>query len=274
MQPRSKDPNTNFPLDSIEFGSVTNEQLVVLGNTAPVLYGLGPTTIVRLSRQLIMKFGPAIREDEISVTKRVLADTNIRTPTLHRSFLHHSGGYMVMDYIDGSTLETIWDGINEASRDAIGREIAEMVSSLQTIRFSEPGTLSGGSSRGVWFSEYEPEPFKGTEDFNNFFNRKLAVSMRFGQAKLDLPPFCFDSFCLVHQDLKPINFILDGHGKLWIIDWGSAGAYPPVFEAAALSADTLFKDFDELVLKYIPHKTEEVEHLKAVVWALQNAPLA
>jgi hypothetical protein len=98
--------------------------------------------------------------------------------------------------------------------------------------------------------------------------------MHFGQAKLDLSPFGFNSFCLVHQDIKPMNSILEHHDKLWTIDRGSVSAYPPVLEAAALSADTLFRDLDKLVLKYIPHNTKVVERLKAVVWALQNAPLS
>lgn len=43
------------------------------------------------------------------------------------------------------------------------------------------------------------------------------------------PPFDFQQFVLVHQDISYRNIILDAAGMVWLVGWAHAGAYPRAF---------------------------------------------
>jgi thiamine kinase-like enzyme len=62
--------------------------------------------------------------------------------------------------------------------------------------------------------------------------------------------------------------------QVWLIDWAYSGAYPPVFESAALSRQPHFTDFNEAVLSYIPHYPEEEMQLESIGYGLTTAALA
>ena len=40
---------------------------------------------------------------------------------------------------------------------------------------------------------------------------------------------------LCHMDIHPRNILIDKTGTPWLIDWGTAGVYPPWFEYAAIA---------------------------------------
>jgi len=39
---------------------------------------------------------------------------------------------------------------------------------------------------------------------------------------------------MCHLDIAPRNLLLDGQGRVWILDWAYAGGYPPYFDQAVL----------------------------------------
>jgi thiamine kinase-like enzyme len=61
---------------------------------------------------------------------------------------------------------------------------------------------------------------------------------------------------------------------VWLIDWAYSGAYPPVFESAALSIQPFFTDFNEAVLSLIPRYPEEEMQLDSITYGLTTAALA
>jgi serine/threonine protein kinase len=275
----SKDPLTPFPLNGIDLATVSNEQLVLLGQSAPVLYHLLGTTIVRLSVNLILKFGSEIQMQEIEAMKCALSRTSVPTPKLHRYFFTHDKsrllekwGYIVSDYVEGNTLSDISNDLGPEQLQDIFGQIADIVSQLQAVHFDQPGPLGGGRCRGFWFSMYEAGPFHNKEQFNAWFTRNLEAGKRFGQARKDLPPFNYDSFVLVHQDLQPDNLILDPDGKVWIIDWGNAGAYPAIFESASIRMSLALlstcKEFNDLLLPLIYDDAAERDHLEGAIWGI------
>jgi serine/threonine protein kinase len=273
-QPSSRDSSTSFPLNGIDLASISDEQLILMGQTAPVIYSLWSTRIVRLSVNLILKFGKAIQMQEIEAMKCVLSKTTVLTPKLHRYFFTQSEstfdrcGYIVMDYVEGDTLFDIWNTISQEKCIDIFGQIASIVSQLQAADFEQPGPLGGGRCRGFWFTDYEAGPFNNREEFNAWFTHKLEISKQFGHAEKDLPPFDYTSFVLVHQDINPKNLVLDSGGKVWIIDWGNAGAYPAIFEAATMCESSRFPEFNALLLPHIYNNTAEREHLLGFIWGV------
>ena len=60
-----------------------------------------------------------------------------------------------------------------------------------------------------------------------WFNHKLKICKHYKHAPPDIPLFDFQGeFVLVHQDVSLWNMILDAAGRVWLVNWAHAGAYP------------------------------------------------
>jgi aminoglycoside phosphotransferase (APT) family kinase protein len=272
---------TPFPLNRINLDTRSNEELISLGETAPVIYSFGSTKVVRLSVGLVLKFGDAIQTQEVEAMKCVLSRTNVPTPKLRRYFFFtesQSGfpdecGFIVMDYLEGDVLFDIWNHLDDEKRKDIIQQVADHVSQLQAVHFEKPGPLGGGRCRGFWFTDYDAGPFENKNEINAWFTHKLEISKAVSQANKQLPPFDVNSFVLVHHDLNPVNLMLDSSGKVWIIDWGAAGAYP-ILEAGTMTARSRFKDFSNQLLPHIYNNQDEIQHLMGVLWGITIAACA
>lgn len=208
----------------------------------------------------------------------VLSRTKIATPKLRRYFFTEpedrrssKRGYIVMDYVEGDVVEDVWANISHEKRTDIVVQVANIVSQLQAVQFAQPGPVGGGECRGLWFSHHGAGPFHSKDEFNAWFTRKLEDAKLLELAKEDLPSFDYSLFVLVHQDIHPGNLILDGNGKVWIIDWRYAGAYPAIFEAAAAHESSTLKDFSELLVPRIYNSPKEMSQLMSVPWAVMSA---
>ncbi|CDM29905.1 Protein kinase-like domain [Penicillium roqueforti FM164] len=113
-----------------------------------------------------------------------------------------------------------------------------------------------------------------TAEMEAWFNHKLDICKSVHQAPKDIPPFHFTKFVLTHNDISPRNLILDQHEQVWLIDWAYSGAYPPVFESAAISIQPFFTDFNEAVLSLILRHPEEEMQLDSIAYGLTTAALA
>ncbi|KAJ5704566.1 Aminoglycoside phosphotransferase [Penicillium majusculum] len=128
---------------------------------------------------------------------------------------------------------------------------------MQSVAILQPGPLGGGPFRGRFFTDYSAGPFKNSAEVQDWFNHKLDIY---------IPPFQFSKFVITHHDISPRNLILDRDGKVWLIDWADAGAYPPAFESAALLAQQFFISFNEAVLSLIPRFPEEERQLDSITY--------
>lgn len=104
-----------------------------------------------------------------------------------------------------------------------------------------------------------------------WFNHKLTVSKDFKRAPEDIPPFQFTKFVLVHKDISPRNIILDIAGRVWLLDWGHAGAYPSAFERAAITEQYRFPEFNKMLLEVLPASEPEARQLWSIGFVLANA---
>jgi thiamine kinase-like enzyme len=119
-----------------------------------------------------------------------------------------------------------------------------MIDQLQRVVIPEPGPIGGRPCRGRFFTDYSAGPFKSASEMEGWFNHKLEICKHYRKAPQDTPEFKFTEFVLVHKDISPRNLILDPSGRLWLVDWGHAGAYPPAFEKAAIAWQYWFPEFN------------------------------
>lgn len=281
QQPKSKDNVEVFPLDGRNLDEFSNDDLIALIEIAPILFQLGATTVVRLSRSLVLKAGGNILPCEAKVLQLVAAKTNIAVPRVHRAFQvpDHSQyfatkGYIVMDYIDGDNLGDRWKHLSNGQKKNMAAQTAKMIDRMQAITLEHAGPFGGGPCRGRFFTDYSAGPFSGGAEMEAWFNHKLTICKHVKQAPNDIPPFRFTKFVIVHQDISPRNLILDKTGRLWLIDWADAGAYLPAFEAAARASQPRFSEFNEMLLSLMPNYSREVNQLQSITYGLTTAALA
>ncbi|KAJ5195821.1 Aminoglycoside phosphotransferase [Penicillium cf. viridicatum] len=281
VHPHSRDTGGFFPADGKDINSITNETLATLLTSAPIIHQLGGTTVVRLSEDLVMKGGGSVLASEAEMLNLIASRTSIRVPRVHRSFqveddtqYFGTAGYILMDFIQGQPLDECWNSLSRAKQEEIAAQIAEMIKEMQSIELSRPGPIGGGPCRGRFFTDYSAGPFENIAEMEAWFNHKLEICKSVNQAPKDTPPFHFTKFVLTHHDISPRNLILDSHGQVWLIDWAYSGAYPPVFESAALSTQSWFTDFNEAVLSLIPRFPEEEMQLDSIGYGLTTAALA
>ncbi|KAK4861265.1 hypothetical protein LT330_004181 [Penicillium expansum] len=279
--PHSRDPNGIFPLCERDLNSVTDEALAALLTTAPILHQLGGTTVVRLSKKLVMKGGGSVLASEAKMLSLLASKPSTRVPRVHRSFqvkddTQYFGtcGYIVMDFIQSQPLDKCWASLPLSTQGEIASQIAEMIKEMQSIELLQPGPIGGGPCRGLFFTDYSAGPFMDTAEMEGWFNHKLDICKSVHKAPEDTPPFHFTKFVITHHDISPRNLVVDQHGRVWLIDWAYSGAYPPVFESAALSIQSSFTDFNEMVLSLIPRYPEKAVQLDSIGYGLTTAALA
>ncbi|KAF2757101.1 phosphotransferase family protein [Pseudovirgaria hyperparasitica] len=286
VDPAARSRSTLCPLDGATFdiALMPKEELMAYGQDAPVLHSLGGLKVVRLSKTLVMKFGPTVLASEGETMRYVTTKfPDVRLPRVYRYFdinqpssYSDSGveGYIVMDYIDGVSLDTCWDELNSGLQDSVVDQVAAMINQLQSIHNDHPGVIGGGASCGIVFSDYGAGPFPTREIFQKWIKWKLCLSKYFKQALPDTLPLQCPYFVLVHGDLSPRNLILDTRNQVWLIDWGCTGFYPPIFEAAAVKHQVKFKSFSRLLLPRIYNNPKELAQLEDCSYGIHRVPFS
>jgi tRNA A-37 threonylcarbamoyl transferase component Bud32 len=258
------------------------EELVAYGKVALALHSLGRTKVVRLSKTLVLKFGPTVLASEGETMRHVATKfPGVRLPQVYRCFeidcpdsYFGVKGYIVMDYIEGPSLDTCWDKLSTDVWESVVQQVAAMVDQLQSVHCDHPGVIGGGISRGTWFSDYGAGPFPTKEVFQKWITWKLDMSKHFNRALPDALPLQCPWFVLVHGDLSPRNLVLDTSNQVWLIDWGCAGFYPPIFEAASAKHQVHFKSFSQLLLPLIYNHPGELAQLEDCSFGIHRVPFS
>ena len=184
-----------------------------------------------------------------------------------------------LDILSWTTLKAknfgdCWKSLTAEQKQDVVRQTAGIIDQLQSVIIPEPGPIGGGPCRGRFFTEYSAGPFKSASEMEGWFNHKLEICKHYKKAPLDTPAFKFTKFVLVHQDISPRNLILGTAGQLWLVDWGHAGAYPPVLEQAAIADQYRFPEFNKMILDILPKRDAEVRQLLSIGYGLTVAAWA
>ncbi|KXN91533.1 hypothetical protein AN958_00555, partial [Leucoagaricus sp. SymC.cos] len=157
--------------------------------------------------------------------------------------------WIIMDYISGDTLETVWPRMSWWKRFYVIWVTRRYIRELQQVPIpnrDSPGPFDVlGQSymcHGYYFTEDSAGPFRTYLDMATWFDQRRFDTMAGIHDSLGFlphPPIPkFDishPLVLCHMDLHMRNFVVDSHGKLWIIDWENAGAFPPWLEYAQMT---------------------------------------
>ncbi|PVH70794.1 hypothetical protein DL98DRAFT_521423 [Cadophora sp. DSE1049] len=182
--------------------------------------------VVKLSAELVVKFGPGVSVEEADNQRRAFELLNcsvVRVPRVTDFFTRtdsgRTTGYLVMEYIDGDISESVTSYQID--------QIVKILSHFSTIQCPHPGPLQTGVSRGLLWQD------SGKPNFETVKQMELWLNLRLPRVKSKL---ALERYPLVlcHLDLAPRNIIWLKDGSVCLLDWASAGFYPRFFEICLL----------------------------------------
>ncbi|KAF8846930.1 kinase-like protein [Acephala macrosclerotiorum] len=147
----------------------------------------------------------------------------VRVPAAKRAVTFNGDTYLIMERIDGVTLEEAWPKLGWFTTVKLALQLRWVVRLL----------------RSSTSSIADPCPAVITS-FIQFWTRFTSFRQAMKTAIQDpVPPTTFipatpNTLVFTHHDLAPRNLLLDRLGQLWVLDWDYAGWYPRYFEYAAM----------------------------------------
>lgn len=231
------------------------------------------TKVVKIREDLVVKYGSCVLAAEAHNMTFVRENTSILVPRVHLVFRQNHCLYIIMQYVDGCTLEHQWDILDEYTRAPILSQLTEYLRQLRALEStsSTPGPVDETACRGQWFTVYNAGPFCTHAELVEWLNHKVDISHGSAEEFSENYRLVF-----THQDLAPRNFILDKTKQLWIIDWEFAGWYPAYFEYACVASllHPIPNDWISEVLPCLGRYEREYRSLQAIVRVLELTPFA
>lgn len=219
--------------------SYTDDELRALIEESPSLITTREETVRILSPTLVAKpsFRPFDPLDEVYAMDAARS-TGVNVPEVHRVVPAKGKSWIVMDRVQGSTVEQLWPNIGIWSTVRIAWQLRAAIRTYSALTSQTTGGLHSGNAQSEWLQGiYGPVLHASPAAFTNYLNWWLTDHPVWDpdpRPELFLSPA--KEHVLVHQDLAPRNMIVDDNGKLWIVDWGYAGFYPAYMEVMRMEA--------------------------------------
>lgn len=187
--------------------------------------------LARISNDVIVKCGWSVTPEEAANHEFAYGYSSrfsdgLKVPRILRYFKICNVGYLVMEFVEGVSLEKV----SLQDHPGLVQRLARAIYSLfQSIPVGAPGPINGGIPRGYLFSEYGAgTPLNTITKLNQWLNKRALFD--------DKNKFAFTvsdcRFC--HLDLTRRNIILCPDGSFCLLDWEHAGFYPAIFEIYCL----------------------------------------
>ena len=210
----------------------------------------GPVTIIPLTggitnlnflvhdadRRFVVRIGDDIPLHHILRRHELAASRAAHLAGVSPAVRHHEPGALVIDYIDGRTLNAA-DFHDPAVLD-------QAIALIRRAHTQIPRHLRGPVAL-FWAFHVIRDYAAALHDDNSPHLPSLpallqqATTLEAAIGPIDLT--------FGHNDLLPANFLHDGH-RLWLIDWDYAGFNSPLFDLGGLAANTALTPDQELHL--------------------------
>jgi tRNA A-37 threonylcarbamoyl transferase component Bud32 len=232
--------------------SLTREEIIAV---LPVRRFYPTQTVVRISSTLLVKYGTDVQMGEARTMILAASIPGLHVPRVHDfwtikretkpEYGERYSTFILMDWIPGDCLGEIWQTLSPSKQEDIVSRILAKLQALNRVTLEVPGPVGGGKCRGFWFSDDGAGPFASTREMEEWYDERAQVCR--DRAGFRDDGFSFIGYLqplvLCHNDIHTHNVILDDADRLWLLDWGNAGAYPYFYERAHLSGDADNPDF-------------------------------
>lgn len=240
--------------------------------------------VVSHDSSYVTKLGYRVRRAESEAMNTVAAQKRTTVPlpwvksTNFSPSEHYASeeyGSIRMSFIRGSTLESKWDTLDQESKEAVCREIWDIVWRLRNIERTDlVGNIyqcaaDGTPSKGILEDVQKPaRPLMSDEEVRaRLYERYLHAG---GQVLRDLLPELLprsDRSVFTHGDIAPWNVMIDDQNKITgILGWKFAGWYPDYWEYAQIM-NVPFSDWSGWMERTAAHRwdIDGIDAVKEIV---------
>lgn len=202
-----------------------------------------PGRVIFVSPKCCIKSTPFTRLAEASAMQFVAQHTSVPVPKVYSAFERDGRAYIIMERIDGENLAEGWSRRSDESKARILEQLRAIVGELRGIRRPAGGgvgvaNVDGGPifdhrlpSKSLW------GPFPTIHDFH----RELRGGIAAGDIRDDasspgvkrMASFheqAWQAPVFTHGDLSSSNILVRGDRVVGVVDWETAGWYPPYWE--------------------------------------------
>lgn len=200
-----------------------------------------PGRVLSISPKCCIKSTPFTRLAEASAMLFVAQHTSVPVPKVYSAFERDGRAYIVMERIEGENLADGWNGRSDESKASIHEQLKAIVDELRSIK-APPTVGVANVDGGPIFDHRLPckslwGPFPTIHDFHQELRGGIAVGdiqddasspgvkhmAAFHEQASQGPVF-------THGDLSSLNILVKDDKVVGIVDWETAGWYPPYWE--------------------------------------------
>jgi serine/threonine protein kinase len=203
--------------------------------------------VVRVGLHFVVKYGSNVFLAEGENMLFAKRSSTIPIPKLYALYTRDEGksivNYIVMEYIDGSSLTSKWPTLDATSKLDIARQLRNYFTELRQIPspgyFGLPGKqpfqdtvfYSGNDEQIKEFSgpfDTEQQLLEAIVDIYRVTNPRVQKAEYYAR----ILPLVFrgDKSVFTHGDFQLKNILMKDDGTLTVIDWEAAGWYPSSWE--------------------------------------------
>ncbi|EEQ31211.1 hypothetical protein McanMca71_006784 [Microsporum canis] len=194
----------------------------------------GETSSPRVNRlpfNRIIKF--ACYPAELEAMQFVQKYTTIPAPRVTKVYMCGKKQHLVMDAVDGQTLDSAWPDLTEEQRLNIVQEFTAFIQQLRGLIPPKEGTI-GSTSLGPGYDHRLGDrhfgPFNNIADFHFYVRRGVSLEFWDEPVKQVHDPSRSYAIKYSHADICPNNVLVKNGKIVAIIDWEFAGWYPEYWE--------------------------------------------
>jgi aminoglycoside phosphotransferase len=177
---------------------------------------------------------------EASAMRFVAEHTSVPVPRVYCAFVHKGNSYIIMSKLKGGMARNLWPLRTAESKAKILGQLRRMVAELRSVPPPE-GTRVGNIDGGPFYDGRLPSKLLwGPYDTVREFHEDLVGGADLDADFVNLPGdaaqlFGFykqagDQLVLTHGDLSSLNIMVEGDEVVGIVDWETAGWFPPYWE--------------------------------------------
>ncbi|DAA76881.1 TPA_exp: Uncharacterized protein A8136_7110 [Trichophyton benhamiae CBS 112371] len=188
--------------------------------------------VKRLPFKRIIKFYS--RPIELEALQYIQKHTTIPIPRVRK--VYDYGGerqHMVMDAIDGQTLDSAWPGMTDDQRENVVQEFTAYVQQLRSLVPPKEGAV-GSSLLGPGYDHRLGDrlfgPFDDIAHFHYYVRRGMPLESWDESVKQVHGRSRSYTIKYAHGDMCPNNVLVKGGRIVAIVDWEFAGWYPEYWE--------------------------------------------
>lgn len=194
-------------------------------------------SVLMLTSGLCVKFGNRLDLVEAQTMLFIAKNTSIPVPKVYFAFTDNECTYILMERIHGQMAAKGWVNRTDASKLNIHDNLKKLLLEMRGLIPQSDAicSISGGSLYDLRIPQMTSRfgPFKSTREFHDFLRNGIQAHSNHGDNFLKLISLHSQDWgtpIFTHGDLSSLNILVRGDDVVGIIDWETAGWYPPYWE--------------------------------------------